>query len=121
MVENNLDKLVGILRKLNYVQTQKITCDNINYFYLIDGNKYSLTLWDKKVNDRRLDLILGTLRVKFPRNGIGTYVLNSLKEHGNNIGYSRLVVNKAENILFLEKNDFMPHEIDPLDYYSILK
>lgn len=121
MVKNNIENLIAKFSDQDNLEVKKINMDKNHFYYHITSDNYSITFWDKNINGARHDLILGSVEVLNRGKGTGKYIVNLLKEYAKENGYGRIVANKAETVAFWEKQGFVPHDVDPTDYYSILK
>lgn len=66
------------------------------------------------------ELILNSIRVEDTRKGKGTQVMRYIIEKARNLGYSSIILNKAESLDFFRKFGFEEDDRDVLDYKLVL-
>lgn len=66
------------------------------------------------------ELVLNSIKVGNKRMGIGTKIMEYLIETARNLGYSSIILNKAESVDFFKKFGFEEDDRDVLDYKLVL-
>lgn len=121
MVKNIESVINGLQSEFDNFQVKEVTHYGHDLYHVGSKEGFSMVIWEKGLNGIRSDLILGSLEVYKPGKGIGKKVINTLATYAQNAGYSRIVVNKAENPGFFEKRGFRQDDVFPQDYNLPLK
>lgn len=120
MIKNIESIIEGLQSEFGNFQVKEVTHYGHDLYHVGSKDGFSMVIWDRGLNGIRRDLILGSMEVYKPGKGIGKRVINTLARYAKNAGYSRIVVNKAENPEFFEKKGFMQDDV-PQDYFLPLK
>lgn len=86
----------------------------------IPSFKATLNLAQRLYRGIHRELILNSIKVEDTRKGKGTILMNYLIETARNLGYSSIILNKAESVDFFRKFGFEEDDRDVLDYKLVL-
>ncbi len=121
MAQNIETVIEGLQNEFENFQFKEVTHYGHDLYHVGSKDGFSIVIWDKGLNGIRRDLIVGSMEVYKPGKGIGKRLINTLARYAQNAGYSRIVVNKAENPQFFENKGFRQDDVFPQDYVLPLK
>ncbi|MCH8519301.1 MAG: GNAT family N-acetyltransferase [Nanoarchaeota archaeon] len=101
-MNDKLEELIQLCSQ-NFLKAKVITPPS--YIY-IPSSQVTLNLAQRLYRGIHQELILNSIRVENKRKGAGTQVMIYLIETARNLGYSSIVLNKAESLGFFRKFGF---------------